>query len=50
MTEVVGLKRISRGYEILTNRGKILGKRLLIAAGRWTAALFDMLGIKVPFN
>ncbi len=50
LTEVVGLNRISGGYEILTNRGKISGKRLLIAAGGWTAALFGMLGLKVPVN
>ena len=50
LTEVVGLNRVSGGYEILTNRGKMSAKRLLIAAGGWTAALFDMLGIKVPVN
>ena len=50
LTEVVGLNRISGGYEILTNRGKITTKKLIIAAGGWTAALFDMLGISVPVN
>jgi len=50
LTEVVGLNRTSGGYEILTNRGKIFGKRLIIAAGGWTAALFGMLGMSVPVN
>ena len=50
LTQVVGLSKESGGYEILTNRGKISTKKLIVAAGGWSSKLFAMLNIDIPIK
>ena len=50
LTQVVGLAKEDAGYEIITNRGRIKAKKLIIAAGGWSSKLFEMLNIDIPIK
>ena len=45
---VTGLTRDGTGYCVATPRGEVRAGRLVIAAGGWSSALTEMLGVPVP--
>ncbi|MFK7860984.1 MAG: FAD-dependent oxidoreductase [Granulosicoccus sp.] len=45
---VRGIKRDGGGYSVRTDRGDIVGSRVLIAAGGWSAEIAQMLGAQLP--
>jgi D-hydroxyproline dehydrogenase subunit alpha len=47
-TEVNAIERDGAGFRVLTNRGAIACKRIVNAAGPWSARLGRMLGVKLP--
>lgn len=50
MTPVTGLQRDADGYEVGTPRGMVRAKRILIAAGGWSAGVARMLQINLPIR
>ena len=50
LTQVIGLSKEPGGYEILTNRGKITSKKVIVAAGGWSSKVFEMLNISIPIK
>ena len=50
LTQVIGLSKESHGYEVLTNRGSITAKRVIVAAGGWSSKVFAMLNICIPIK
>ncbi len=50
MTPVTRIDSTNDGYSVATPRGAIQAKRVLIAAGGWSAAIARQLGAKVPIR
>ena len=48
MTPVTGLQSDNRGYEVVTPRGSLHAKRILIASGGWSAGIARMLQVDLP--
>jgi sarcosine oxidase, subunit beta len=40
----------SKGYEISTNNGVVYAKKVIVATGPWSKALFANIGIKIPLK
>jgi sarcosine oxidase, subunit beta len=49
-TNVQDFKKSSSGYDISTSNGNIRAKKIVVATGPWSKALFASLGIKVPIK
>ena len=47
---VTGIQAYGDGYRILTSRGVVTARRVLIAAGGWTNAIARMIGASVPIR
>tara|TARA_B100000674_G_scaffold308775_1_gene256479 strand:+ start:2474 stop:5332 length:2859 start_codon:yes stop_codon:yes gene_type:complete len=50
LTQVLGVSKEAYGYEIITNRGKISAKKLIVAAGGWSSKIFEMLNVAIPIK
>jgi sarcosine oxidase subunit beta len=44
----IGIEPSARGYRVLTERGAILAKRLVIAGGVWIEPMLSWLGVRLP--
>jgi sarcosine oxidase len=49
-TRVLELKPIADGVELLTNQGRFVCRRLVIAAGAWTNKLLAHVGMRLPIT
>ncbi len=50
LAAVTGLRGESSGYEIGTSRGRVSARRVLIAAGGWSAEVASLLGVMLPIR
>jgi len=49
-TKVLGIKKNGSGYQISTSNGVVRAKKVVVATGPWSKALFASLGINVPIR
>jgi glycine/D-amino acid oxidase-like deaminating enzyme len=49
-TMVTSIEKGSKGYEIGTDNGIVRSKKVIVATGPWSKALFASIGIKVPLK
>lgn len=50
LAAVTGLRGEADGYEIQTSRGRVSARRVLIAAGGWSAEIASLLGVMLPIR
>ncbi len=47
-TEVIGIEKVPEGYDVNTTNGVIKCKRIVNAAGGWSAKVAHMVGVSIP--
>ncbi|MGD0637476.1 MAG: FAD-binding oxidoreductase [Nitrososphaerales archaeon] len=49
-TSLLGIKKVPEGYSLLTNKGDIEAREVVLATGVWSGPIFETLGVPIPLK